>query len=104
MGGVWVSFFFQAEDGIRCCSVFGVQTCALPVSRFSFFFFSFFCFCFFFFFNSEKRGVGKKCISRGLRYNKKKKKIIVKKEKIKIKINNFFLLFYFVFCYISASL
>src|SRR3989339_1706393 len=24
-------FFFQAEDGIRDCSVTGVQTCALPI-------------------------------------------------------------------------
>src|SRR5437879_10936110 len=27
-------FFFQAEDGIRDTSVTGVQTCALPISRF----------------------------------------------------------------------
>src|SRR5437764_14486102 len=26
-----VSFFFQAEDGIRYTSVTGVQTCALPI-------------------------------------------------------------------------
>src|SRR5260221_754934 len=26
------SFFFQAEDGIRCHCVTGVQTCALPIS------------------------------------------------------------------------
>src|SRR5207248_4965850 len=26
------SFFFQAEDGIRCRTVTGVQTCALPIS------------------------------------------------------------------------
>src|SRR5438132_11080145 len=25
-------FFFQAEDGIRCHCVTGVQTCALPIS------------------------------------------------------------------------
>src|SRR5437762_13483771 len=25
------AFFFQAEDGIRCTSVTGVQTCALPI-------------------------------------------------------------------------
>src|SRR5687768_17842214 len=25
-------FFFQAEDGIRCVAVTGVQTCALPIS------------------------------------------------------------------------
>src|SRR5206468_9483925 len=25
------SFFFQAEDGIRCLIVTGVQTCALPI-------------------------------------------------------------------------
>src|SRR5260370_30744613 len=28
-----MSFFFQAEDGIRDSSVTGVQTCALPISR-----------------------------------------------------------------------
>src|ERR1017187_4086132 len=28
---VLVSFFFQAEDGIRDTSVTGVQTCALPI-------------------------------------------------------------------------
>src|SRR5258706_2622630 len=28
-------FFFQAEDGIRDWSVTGVQTCALPISRFA---------------------------------------------------------------------
>src|SRR5438445_9149478 len=27
-------FFFQAEDGIRDIGVTGVQTCALPISRF----------------------------------------------------------------------
>src|SRR5712692_11369647 len=26
-------FFFQAEDGIRCGTVTGVQTCALPISE-----------------------------------------------------------------------
>src|SRR6516165_11464670 len=26
-------FFFQAEDGIRCLTVTGVQTCALPIWR-----------------------------------------------------------------------
>src|SRR6516165_7879675 len=26
------NFFFQAEDGIRCLTVTGVQTCALPIS------------------------------------------------------------------------
>src|SRR5262249_56071198 len=25
-------FFFKAEEGIRCWSVIGVQTCALPIS------------------------------------------------------------------------
>src|SRR5262249_57275818 len=30
-GGLLVSFFFQAEDGIRDWSVTGVQTCALPI-------------------------------------------------------------------------
>src|SRR5690554_567266 len=29
----YVSFFFQAEDGIRDADVTGVQTCALPISR-----------------------------------------------------------------------
>src|SRR6266481_2028563 len=29
-----VFFFFQAEDGIRDGTVTGVQTCALPISRF----------------------------------------------------------------------
>src|SRR2546430_11262591 len=28
-----VSFFFQAEDGIRDLTVTGVQTCALPISE-----------------------------------------------------------------------
>src|SRR2546422_3228002 len=28
------AFFFQAEDGIRDVAVTGVQTCALPISRF----------------------------------------------------------------------
>src|SRR5215469_16833553 len=34
VAGVWsvvVVFFFQAEDGIRCLYVTGVQTCALPI-------------------------------------------------------------------------
>src|SRR5438552_19158302 len=31
--GVWVVFFFQAEDGIRDDLVTGVQTCALPICR-----------------------------------------------------------------------
>src|SRR5690625_5324005 len=31
-GGLWLYFFFQAEDGIRDCHVTGVQTCALPIS------------------------------------------------------------------------
>src|SRR5205809_1781932 len=30
--GIWVVFFFQAEDGIRDVAVTGVQTCALPIS------------------------------------------------------------------------
>src|SRR5256885_6807466 len=30
---VVLSFFFQAEDGIRDYKVTGVQTCALPISR-----------------------------------------------------------------------
>src|SRR2546430_3549525 len=30
---MWTSFFFQAEDGIRDLTVTGVQTCALPISR-----------------------------------------------------------------------
>src|SRR5256885_3867680 len=29
----WISFFFQAEDGIRDYKVTGVQTCALPIWR-----------------------------------------------------------------------
>src|ERR1019366_9586409 len=29
---VFLFFFFQAEDGIRCWSVTGVQTYALPIS------------------------------------------------------------------------
>src|SRR5687768_17979928 len=28
-----LSFFFQAEDGIRDVAVTGVQTCALPITR-----------------------------------------------------------------------
>src|SRR6202011_6392521 len=31
--GIIISFFFQAEDGIRDTSVTGVQTCALPILR-----------------------------------------------------------------------
>ena len=31
MGSAIVSFFFQAEDGIRDYDVTGVQTCALPI-------------------------------------------------------------------------
>src|SRR2546426_6568642 len=31
----FIFFFFQAEDGIRDYKVTGVQTCALPISRFS---------------------------------------------------------------------
>src|SRR6266481_7746 len=30
--GIYVFFFFQAEDGIRDGTVTGVQTCALPIS------------------------------------------------------------------------
>ena len=29
--GFVISFFFQAEDGIRYVAVTGVQTCALPI-------------------------------------------------------------------------
>src|SRR5256885_3336480 len=29
--GLWLFFFFQAEDGIRDYKVTGVQTCALPI-------------------------------------------------------------------------
>src|SRR2546429_129184 len=29
--GIYVVFFFQAEDGIRDVAVTGVQTCALPI-------------------------------------------------------------------------
>src|SRR3954462_7830063 len=32
MGPRFLSFFFQAEDGIRYYRVIGVQTCALPIS------------------------------------------------------------------------
>src|SRR5207245_4749176 len=32
MDQVNLSFFFQAEDGIRDATVTGVQTCALPIS------------------------------------------------------------------------
>src|SRR5688572_33449143 len=32
MRGGKLSFFFQAEDGIRDLTVTGVQTCALPIS------------------------------------------------------------------------
>src|SRR2546429_1515943 len=28
-----MSFFFQAEDGMRCVAVTGVQTCALPIYK-----------------------------------------------------------------------
>src|SRR5690606_40601235 len=31
----FLCFFFQAEDGIRDFHVTGVQTCALPISRFT---------------------------------------------------------------------
>src|SRR5207248_4554229 len=31
--GMEMTFFFQAEDGIRDRTVTGVQTCALPISR-----------------------------------------------------------------------
>src|SRR5438093_12088134 len=79
-----LSFFFQAEDGIRGWSVTGVQTCALPISR-----------CglgrvrrpgrtphtglltderqLFVVRRSEERRVGKECRSRGRRYHQKKK-------------------------------
>src|SRR2546430_16451039 len=33
--GTSVSFFFQAEDGIRDLTVTGVQTCALPIWNFN---------------------------------------------------------------------
>src|SRR3989442_10237585 len=35
--GIGYFFFFQAEDGIRDADVTGVQTCALPILRSSFF-------------------------------------------------------------------
>src|SRR6266536_4674269 len=72
-----VFFFFQAEDGIRCPLVTGVQTCALPISsgtvstcrptavvagsstRWS---------------RSEERRVGKECRSRWSPYHEKKKR------------------------------
>src|SRR5690606_39545842 len=31
-----MSFFFQAEDGIRAFHVTGVQTCALPISSYTY--------------------------------------------------------------------
>src|SRR2546429_6554902 len=31
----WYVFFFQAEDGIRDVAVTGVQTCALPICKFT---------------------------------------------------------------------
>jgi len=37
---VVISFFFQAEDGIRDIGVTGVQTCALPISQFWIWFFN----------------------------------------------------------------
>src|SRR5690606_40345367 len=33
--GVLCAFFFQAEDGIRDFHVTGVQTCALPICRYT---------------------------------------------------------------------
>src|SRR5690606_40013531 len=33
LGYIYLSFFFQAEDGIRDFHVTGVQTCALPISN-----------------------------------------------------------------------
>src|SRR5699024_10289431 len=33
---LYISFFFQAEDGIRDRNVTGVQTCALPISDITF--------------------------------------------------------------------
>src|SRR5438046_8976738 len=84
-------FFFQAEDGIRDWSVTGVQTCALPISRWGE--------AAAFFVNaasfvaviiallavrndgrprprrrSEERRVGKECRSRWSPYHEKKKK------------------------------
>src|SRR5690606_39652329 len=35
MSSTYVSFFFQAEDGIRDFHVTGVQTCALPILSFN---------------------------------------------------------------------
>src|SRR2546429_5052921 len=32
---IFFFFFFQAEDGIRDVAVTGVQTCALPISRYN---------------------------------------------------------------------
>src|SRR5215217_7626587 len=32
MMGIFLFFFFQAEDGIRDIGVTGVQTCALPIA------------------------------------------------------------------------
>src|SRR5690554_7420677 len=36
----WPYFFFQAEDGIRCADVTGVQTCALPIYDYFYSFFA----------------------------------------------------------------
>src|SRR5437016_13480390 len=85
-----MSFFFQAEDGIRDWSVTGVQTCALPISLFvarpihavpedlvsSKFWLaaaSYFVLTFIFAARSEERRVGKECRSRWQTYHSKKK-------------------------------
>src|SRR6266508_2309036 len=84
--GVVFFFFFQAEDGIRCGHVTGVQTCALPIWR---------CrrpsWCRRWWAacwprtaqptRSEERRVGKECRSRWSPYHLKKKKKKNKKMK-----------------------
>src|SRR5437870_10397859 len=87
-------FFFQAEDGIRDGHVTGVQTCALPICNDQL---EFACGLFYSsrswlrrhsssqnrhwrkltpgrYWRSEERRVGKECISRWTKKNKKKKK------------------------------
>src|SRR5690349_24698129 len=83
-------FFFQAEDGIRDLYVTGVQTCALPISRWSAsrlpeVWKSRSCFCWFpqpvmavanrdkMLRRSEERRVGKECRARWMRHHEKKK-------------------------------
>src|SRR5437867_13015846 len=76
------SFFFQAEDGIRCRTVTGVQTCALPISAGTYtipkidvlFSGSLLSSPGVPLQRSEERRVGKECRSRGCSDHSKKKK------------------------------